>query len=456
LTVDVNGNPHFLVVIGSGEDYAIQAAGYGVWDITYDAAALAGCNWKGIHLADIWTLRGTFDNGNPAQTEDNRPLVSRSPDGHKIFFFWNETDHLFVNSADNDIPNLFGRAIDVVDGTITQLYNFTEGDSLWGGETTDTEGGIFGGSIYPQISPTALVNGNIYNIPLVLTQVDYLNWSQGQLGSAEQPAAFWYVDNINIPASDFSSPLDQVPPTITLNGPDTVLVDLNTAYTELGATAFDCTDGVLVPTISNSPDTSAVAVYEVLYIATDAAGNSDTVVRTVIVGTTPVADFTWSFPQLSYRAQFLDQSANLPTGWLWNFGDGGGSAQKNPIHTFLTNGNFNVCLTSRNSFGTSTQVCKQVAITGVGINDLDFGSQISMFPNPTTGKVFMKMNEDYLPDFTVSVFNVLGESVIAPTNYKAGTSNIEMDLSNVSSGVYLVKIQSNQGNVVKQVTVTHK
>jgi len=133
LSVDVNGNPHLLTTIGSGTEYSIQAAGYGVWDITYDPNAIAGCNWKGIHLADINTLRGTFTGDNPAQTMDNRPLISRSEDANKLFFFWTESDAAFLGSTDNDIPNLFSRAIDVVQGKITPLYNITEGDSLWGG-----------------------------------------------------------------------------------------------------------------------------------------------------------------------------------------------------------------------------------------------------------------------------------------------------------------------------------
>ncbi len=453
LTVDVNGNPHLLTTIGSGTEWSILAAGYGVWDITYNVNAIAGCEWQGIHLADIFTLRGTFSGDNPAQTADNRPLVSRSPDAHKVFFFWNESDFQFVGSTDNDIPNLFGRAIDVVDAKITDLYNFTEGDSLWGGETSNTSGGVMGGSIFPTVGQTCLVNGNIYNVPLVMTQVDYVNWTQGSLGSSVQPAAFWYISNINIPASDFANPLDQVPPTITLNGLDTVYVLVNTPYTEAGSSAFDCTDGVITPTIQNAPDTSVAGIYEVLYIATDAAGNSDTVIRTVIVGAPPVCDFNWSFPVFSYRAQFQDQSLYIPTSYLWNFGDGGGSTQKNPLHTFPTNGTYNVCLTASNNFGTCTQVCKQVTITGVGIEELALSQQVTMFPNPTSGKVYLSFEKDYLPEFTATVYNVLGEIVLAPAKYSAGTSRVEMNLSAVSNGVYLVKIQTARETMVKQLTL---
>jgi hypothetical protein len=63
--------------------------------------------------------------------------------------FWLESDIDVILSTDNDIPNLFGRGIDIANETITPLYNFTEGDSLWGGETVNSSGGVFGGAVYP-------------------------------------------------------------------------------------------------------------------------------------------------------------------------------------------------------------------------------------------------------------------------------------------------------------------
>jgi len=460
LTVDINGNPHLLTTIGSGTEYSIQPAGYGVWDITYDSSAIAGCNWKGYHLADIQTLRGTFTNDNPAQTMDNRPLVSRSREGDKIFFFWAESDATFLQSTDNDIPNLFSRAIDVTQGKMTPVYNLTEGDSLWGGETSNTSGGVFGGAVFPTVSQTALKNGNTYNVPLVLTQVDYNHDPATGLGSSDQPAAFWYINNVNYPVADFAQPLDQVPPTVTLLGADTVTLLVNSSYQEDGATAFDCTDGDLTSQIVviNAPDTAVVGVYNVLYIATDAAGNSDTVVRTVIIGATPTADFTWSFPTNACKAQFQDLSANLPDHWQWNFGDNSGSASKNPLKTFPGNGIYHVCLTASNSFGTSTTVCKDVTVTGCvsGINELDLASQVSMFPNPSNGKVTVTLDGNVAPELTVTVYNVLGETVVNPVKYRAGTTTMNLDLSAQPNGLYLVKIQSDNASAVKHLTISHK
>ncbi len=457
LEVDTFGNPHMLVNIGNGTDWSLEPAGYDMWDITFDANASAGCQWKGIHLMDIFTYSGDMTNGAQPQTQANRPLISRTNDGRKLFFFWNETDFNFVGSSDNITPNLFGRAIDVVSGRITDLMNFTEGDTLWGGETANTAGGVFYGSIFPMVSPTCLINGNTFNIPLVMTQIDYGHdpGPNHDLGSDANPAAFWYINNINYTTGDFSQNIDQTPPTVTLLGQDTVVILVNTTYTEDGATAFDCTSGNITPTVVGSPDTAVVGLYEVLYIATDAAGNADTVVRTVIVGDIPVADFAFSFPQSPYKVQFLDQSTNFPTTWFWNFGDATASTVQNPLKTYTSNGTYNVCLTASNSFG-SDQQCKDVVASGVGIEDLTFSANISMFPNPTTGKAMLRFNNNINSDYTVTVYNILGETVFTTSKMKAGVAQVELNLSHVASGLYMVKIQSSNATAVKQLTVNHK
>lgn len=458
LTVDANGNPHLLTSVGSGSEYSIQTAGYTMWDITYDTSSIAGCDWRAVYMDDILSLRGTMTSDNPAQTQDNRPLTSRTPDGKKLFFFWVDSDIEFLGSVDNDIPNLFGKAINIENGTSTGVYNFTEGDTLWGGATLATDGGVFGGAKFPVVSTTAFDNGTTYNVPLVLTQVDYNNDpSGGSLGSSEQPAGFWYISNIDFPAAAFTGTIDQTPPTVTLLGDTVVVVPVNTAYNEDGATAFDCADGAIVPVIVNAPDTSVLGTYNVLYIATDAAGNSDTVVRTVIVCTNPVANFSWSFPQFPSKAQFSSASSlNNPTSYDWDFGDGGGSSLPNPARQYAANGTYNVCLTVSNACGQSQEFCQSVVITGVGINDIEFANQVNIFPNPANDKVFIQIESDVTEQMTVSLINLLGEQVTTPATYKAGTTNMEISTTNVANGLYLVKIQTATSTATKTISVNHK
>jgi len=53
---------------------------------------------------------------------------------------------------------------------------------------------------------------------------------------------------------------------------------------------------------------------------------------------------------------FTDQSANSPTSWSWDFGDGGTSTAQNPSHTFTAIGYHTVTLTAANARGSDTLV----------------------------------------------------------------------------------------------------
>jgi len=71
----------------------------------------------------------------------------------------------------------------------------------------------------------------------------------------------------------------------------------------------------------------------------------------------PVADFsgapTTGFAPLS--VSFTDLSANNPTSWSWDFGDGGTSAEQNPLHTYAAAGVYTVSMTATNAFGSNTR-----------------------------------------------------------------------------------------------------
>ncbi len=78
---------------------------------------------------------------------------------------------------------------------------------------------------------------------------------------------------------------DTTVPIITLNGSQTINLNINDTYTELGATATDNVDGDLTPniSISGTVDTSTAGTYQITYTVSDAAGNTTQVIRTINV-----------------------------------------------------------------------------------------------------------------------------------------------------------------------------
>ena len=68
--------------------------------------------------------------------------------------------------------------------------------------------------------------------------------------------------------------------------------------------------------------------------------------------TSPNAAFTAStYLTCDPEVSFEDQSTEIPTSWVWDFGDGATSTQPSPTHVFTSEGTFSVELTVSNQFG---------------------------------------------------------------------------------------------------------
>ncbi len=129
----------------------------------------------------------------------------------------------------------------------------------------------------------------------------------------------------------------------------------------------------------------------------------------------PVVDFTVpSQITCSGVVDFSDNTINLPTTWLWNFGDPASGANntstlQNPSHTYATTGMYTVTLTATNSFGTRTVTktnfinydptnpfCTNVVMPATGTGPdatacsgtiFDPGGPTGQYPNNADGKI---------------------------------------------------------------------
>lgn len=59
------------------------------------------------------------------------------------------------------------------------------------------------------------------------------------------------------------------------------------------------------------------------------------------------------------EVSFTDLSANNPDSWSWDFGDGHGSNNQNPVHTYDDPGIYNISLTVSNEFGSDNIIMEQ-------------------------------------------------------------------------------------------------
>jgi PKD repeat protein len=99
---------------------------------------------------------------------------------------------------------------------------------------------------------------------------------------------------------------------------------------------------------------------------------------------TPVAAFianatTGSAP---LGVQFIDQSTNTPTSWLWSFGDGGTSTIQDPLYVYTSAGTYVVTLTATNTAGSNT-VTKAGYITVTKTTPAPVANLVSNITNGT-------------------------------------------------------------------------
>lgn len=154
------------------------------------------------------------------------------------------------------------------------------------------------------------------------------------------------------------------PPTFTDvngDGKDTGIGDT----VEVGLT---CKFAILTPVIStilaSQLDVSASAVFpiKVGMAAPGSGGGSPP---------TPAFSADDTSGTVSHTVKFFDESGGVPSGWLWEFGDGGTSSQQDPTHTYTSAGVYDVKLTASNSFG-SAALTKPNYITVSDPGTVDF------------------------------------------------------------------------------------
>jgi hypothetical protein len=472
VAVDSSGNPHIAAVVGLGDTTSNTYGFYpNITKILYDLyynPTVSGCSWQANYMASVNGYSSYYTSDNTGDA--NRVQISRSKDGTKIFLFWADSDSTVVaglqsatnTTNTNPSPNLFGIGIDMTSRLITDAVDFTAGNALFGGTITTPSiaAGSLGGALFPVVSPNALdLGGGTYNIPVVLTDPDYLDPTISTKLSTN-PASFYYAQNVNFSSSQYVNKFDNAPPTLTLYGPDTVWVLLGSQYNPDSVSAFDCVYGVIHPQYSSSVPTSAnrvtdsIGIYQSTWTATNGAGNTASVSQVVIVAAPPIARIWYTPIAGEYKFDFRDSTLNYDTARVWTWGDGTNPATVTTYtKTYLTPGTKMVTLTAYNRFGSSADTV-YVDVHLAGINDVEISNKISIYPNPSNGLVNISMTSDMTGGATIYVYSMIGEQVGQPTAIKPGMTSSSLDLTGFDVGVYTVKIQTPSGTAIKEISLT--
>jgi PKD repeat protein len=117
-----------------------------------------------------------------------------------------------------------------------------------------------------------------------------------------------------------------------------------------------------------------------------------------------VAAFTGT-PREGYQpltVAFTDQSAGNPTSWSWAFGDGTTSEEKNPVHTYTSEGNYPVFLLVRNGENSDSLQVPDYITVG---EKQSFQADFAVMPVTGTAPLTVKCTDKSIGNPSMRVYN---------------------------------------------------
>ena len=203
----------------------------------------------------------------------------------------------------------------------------------------------------------------------------------GQIIDAEKAANPSYA-NFNT-LTNYTNGIKSAKITASTSGDTTTVTVVNTKpitnftiKVALGTTISATCDGSSVSVKKDDLTSSSYITKNI------SAGTHEFVINKLIL---PKADFNTnaSSGYAPLAVQFYDTSTDA-TGWNWNFGDGGNSTQKSPMHTYLTAGTYTVNLTVNNTNGTDSKLATLIVLEEAAPPVANFSSNVTQGSAPFT------------------------------------------------------------------------
>jgi beta-glucanase (GH16 family) len=91
-----------------------------------------------------------------------------------------------------------------------------------------------------------------------------------------------------------------------------------------------------------------------------------------------------------------------------------------------------------------------LAPTGLAL-DKESEINVNIYPNPVTSETAIHLSSPNLEDISVNICNVLGQSVLSYHTYEQGEIKIPINMSGLSNGTYLAKIQVGNSQFTKTI-----
>ena len=257
----------------------------------------------------------------------------------------------------------------------------------------------------------------------------------------------------------------QPTPDFTINNPSQCLVPNSFVFTDVSSISSGSTTRTWY-TGSGNNAISAVATqvysnvgnHSVKLVSKSDKACSDSISKIITVNANPVAgvmlgqttNVAATTPYIYSVAQQLNHT------YLWSVTNGivvAGQGTNAVTVQWIGIGSSKIQAIVTNPQGCNDTSSLTLSVTNVGIKELQSLSQLEIYPNPNNGDFKLKITSTKASETHISLLNMLGQEVWADTK-TLSAGNQEMDLStNVAVGVYILRLNNEDGQVQKSVVV---
>jgi PKD repeat protein len=181
--------------------------------------------------------------------------------------------------------------------------------------------------------------------------------------------------------------------------------------------------------------------------ACDGAGASDAVTVTF----TPTPTAAGSFTTNGNIVTFTNASTGASS-YSWDFGDFTNSSATSPVHAYAVNNSYQVVLTAINGICSDTATFN-VSIT-LSVEEIMGISNLVIYPNPASNDVFISFDNQSGNAMSIELVDQLGRVVYSSSEIQIiGFNTIALNSSNVSDGMYSVRLQSGNNSITKRIII---
>lgn len=107
---------------------------------------------------------------------------------------------------------------------------------------------------------------------------------------------------------------------------------------------------------------------------------------------------------------------------------------------------------------TDANGCSEVisfqAVALLDLSSIDNISSLNMFPNPTSGNVFVDLNLEAQADVQIKITTVTGQTIMTHQFNQAQNSKFELETAQLPTGVYMVKFTIGADELTKRLIIT--